>query len=317
MNSSKLTKKFAIISGPTATGKSSIAYEYALANNLHIINFDSLLFYHGLNIGTAKPSSEELNNVPHHLVDCSPLTEEYNAATFVKECLKLFETIDQRFLLVGGSGFYLKALLYGMYEDQSTDQVIKHKSDKIYSSHGILPFLEELKTIDPEAFNSLHENDHYRIRRAVEYFWQNKKPFSSNKKNFENQVPFFKNQNWDFIHLHFDIEKSQHFKQVKKRTRHMLQSGLVTEVETLLKATKDESLPKCLRSIGYKEVYEFLQSSTMSLAELEELINIHTRQLAKAQRTFFKFFKNKQTFNPLTDKVEIQSVLDSHLVYND
>jgi tRNA dimethylallyltransferase len=286
-----MKRKIIIITGATATGKTNLSIELAKIHNGSIVNFDSLLFYKELEIGTARPTLEEMSGVEHFLVGTDSISTPINAKQFAERAFQIIEQSpkNQPIFLVGGSGFYLQALLYGMYEDLSTPQSIKDKSDQLYNQKGIEPFIEILKTHDQENFKRLHSNDHYRIRRAVEYFWTTNKPFSEAKKNHEESLEKSRSvihKNWDCLFIYLDIPKDEHYEIIKKRTKKMFDLGLIDEVQNILNQGFSGK-EKPLESIGYKEVQLFLKGE-ITLEACEELIFISTRQLAKSQRTWFK-----------------------------
>jgi tRNA dimethylallyltransferase len=313
-------KKVYIISGPTATGKTKISI--ALAKQLEeltqrpiVINFDSLLFYKEISIGTAKPSPEEINIVKHELINFASIKNPVNASEFLKLAqATIKKSLDDGYIpiLVGGSGFYLRALLKGMYASQSVPDEIKNKISSIYQSEGINPFLEILKENDPASFSVLHENDHYRILRAIEHFWTTGKPISLEREKLEDKSPYDFTSNlivdWDICHLYLDIPKEDHWEIIQNRTQTMINNGLEDEVRGLLKSghTGEE---KPLKSIGYKEMFHYINSEDFSLTECAERISISTRQLAKAQRTWLKKVIGKEQFNPLTQEKEIMDYL--------
>jgi tRNA dimethylallyltransferase len=301
-------KNLLIISGPTCTGKSALAIQLAQILDSVIINFDSLLFYKELNVGTAKPNLEQRSLVPHEMIDICSLTHPLNAHEFCQRALPLLEKYLNRqksVILVGGSGFYLQALLYGMYHSPSTPPDILDQSNQLYQSEGIAPFYDLLKKIDPESFVRLHVNDHYRIRRAVEHFWAHQESFSEAKKNWESH------RQLRFPHFHFycDIEKKLHYQMIQQRTKSMIQNGLIEEVRNLLDQGYTGA-EKPLQSIGYKETVDFLQGRLKHLENLEEMINIHTRQLAKSQRTWFAT-KEKITIDPREGLKKVSHFLET------
>lgn len=302
--------KVIIISGPTASGKTKTSLELGLKLQGEIVNFDSLLFYKEINIGTAKPNSKELELIPHHLINIRSIQNPINASDFYHLAIPTINNLLKKnkvVFLVGGAGFYLQAILKGMFDSPTTPQDIILKSDNLYSSEGIEPFLKLLEKNDPESFKRYHSNDHYRIRRAVEHWWTHQIPLSSvrNLKDKENKE--LKNTNihgWDTYHIHLDIPKDLHFKIIQSRTHNMIKNGLLDEVRSLLNSGFSEDL-KPLQSIGYKEAVDFIKGNIQTISELEEKINISTRQLAKSQRTWFKKIKDKKSFNPLTDENEL------------
>lgn len=302
--------KVIVISGPTASGKTDLAVELALKFGGEVVNFDSLLLYREITIGTAKPTEEERRSVPHHLIDVRSIKDPMNAADYAREAFPVVEKLlseNKIVFLAGGSGFYLQALLKGMYDSPTTPSEITKKSDELYEKEGIQPFLELLKTNDLKSFDRYHENDHYRIRRAVEHWWTTGSPLSlaRKEKDAANEVldrPTI--HNWDVLHIYLDLPKEEHLKIIERRTDRMLSGGLIEEVQNLL-SQGFTGLEKPLQSIGYKETLDYIQGTFKSLAECRERIIISTRQLAKSQRTWFNRDHFKKRYHPLEERDEI------------
>lgn len=306
-------KDVIIVSGPTATGKTKTSIEIAKLKSYEVVNFDSLVFYHEITIGTAKPTQEEMQNIPHHLVGTHSITSPLNAADFQKEAVQIINDIHKRgvgVVLVGGSGFYLQTLLKGMYKGGSTPSEVTERSNKLYQESGIEPFRNILKESDIENFERYHENDHYRIRRAVEFFWTTGKPFSNERNKMDSYMGPAEKYNWDIKHIHLDIDKDVHFEIIQKRTRSMIELGLIEEVKSLIESDFSKEL-KPLQSIGYKETIDYIEGYFDSKEEYIERIDISTRQLAKAQRTWFKKM-NLKSFNPLKEFDSIIEYINSN-----
>ncbi|MFA5584489.1 MAG: tRNA (adenosine(37)-N6)-dimethylallyltransferase MiaA, partial [Bacteriovoracaceae bacterium] len=200
--------KVIVVSGPTACGKTKISIDLAIKFNAEVVNFDSLLLYKEISIGTAKPTSYEMNGVPHHMIDVATISDPLNASSYALNALPVINDIHRRgknVILTGGSGFYLQALLKGMYDSPTTPPHISQRSDELYQAEGIGPFLEILKIEDINSFKRYHENDHYRIRRAVEHFWTHGTPLSEirESKDQENQKLVDGNiHGWDLLHIY-------------------------------------------------------------------------------------------------------------------
>jgi tRNA dimethylallyltransferase len=303
--------KLIVISGPTASGKTRISIEIAKsAPDCVIVNFDSLLFYKEISIGTAKPTLEEQSGIPHYMVDIESISSPMNAAQFIKQAETLITDLmkkDKTVILVGGSAFYLRALLKGMYESPTTSDDIKEKLDLWYKNEGITPFIDYLKKHDPEALTYLHVNDHYRLQRAVEHFESTGTKISAQKNKLDELDPYdFSSivHPWDVLNIYLDLPKDQHFQIILERTKKMFEAGLMKEIEELSQAGFTLS-EKPLASIGYKEAIEFRQGLFKNQDECIERIAISTRQLAKSQRTFFNKIKPKESFNPIHDQAKI------------
>ncbi len=317
--------KVITIFGPTASGKTNISIKLAQhliakeSRNAEIINFDSLLFYRELNIGTAKPTLDERMGVKHHLIDIASAHHPINAADYVKFAKDKIEELHHNNIipiLVGGSGFYLRALIKGMYQSTTPDPIIKIKVDELFRDQGISGIREFLQQYDPKSLTQLHENDVYRNCRAVEFFLTTGQPISSARQEMEEKNPYDLSQNcqndWDCFHLYLDLPKEQHYPIIVKRAHEMLRQGLVNEVKELLNSGFS-GVEKPLQSIGYKETQEFLKKVITSESELIERISISTRQLAKSQRTWFKKISPKHDFSPLGDFSKIVEKIHLYL----
>lgn len=316
--------KLIIVSGPTASGKTktSIAIAQKIQNDLGqkaaVVNFDSLLFYKEISIGTAKPTKNEQAGIEHHMIDIESIKSPMNAAQFIKIGEKLILDLmkeNKVIILVGGSAFYLRALLKGMYESPTPSQEIKDKLDRWYKAEGIAPFIEYLKIHDPQSLVNLHSNDHYRLMRAVEHFEVTGNKISDQKKELDEQNPYDFSQiahPWDILHIYLDLPKDEHFQVITKRTEEMFAQGLMEEIEGLARAgfSLEE---KPLASIGYKEAIELRRGLFATEKECIERISISTRQLAKSQRTFFNKITPKESFNPLHDQGKIMDRVETFI----
>jgi tRNA dimethylallyltransferase len=302
--------KVIIVSGPTACGKTNLSIDLARKFGGEIVNFDSLLLYKEIEVGTAKPSIEERQLVPHHMIDVRSISSPMNAADYAREAFPIVENILQKNIpvyLVGGSGFYLQALLKGMFNSPTTPEDILKRSEELYSQQGISPFVEILKLYDPESFERYHINDHYRIRRAVEHWWTTGFPLSNARKekvdeNLKLSEPSI--HNWNILHLYLDFPKEDHLELIEKRTTKMIQDGLIDEVKSLLN-TGYSGHEKPLQSIGYKETIDYLGGAYKDIETYKNQIVISTRQLAKSQRTWFKRDPSRHAYHPLEERSKI------------
>ena len=316
--------KLIIISGPTASGKTKTSIDLAekIMNQLKIptaiVNFDSLLFYKELSIGTAKPTLDEQKGIPHFMIDIESICSPMNASDFIKICEnKITELLNKNIcvILVGGSAFYLRALLKGMYESTSPSKEIKNKYDQILKDKGIDAIVDYLQLHDPESLKNLHLNDHYRLSRAAIHFEMTGTKISEQKQNLDDLFPYDFNEivhPWKFIHFYLDLPKDEHFKIITSRTEKMFADGLMSEIQKL----QDDGFSldeKPLSSIGYKEAIELRNGQFPSEEACIERISISTRQLAKSQRTFFKRIIPKYDCNPLKDQDKIFSLVELFL----
>lgn len=318
------TKKTIIVSGPTGCGKTSTSIElgkFLKSKNVEsvIVNFDSLCFYKEISIGTAKPSLEEQAKHPHSLIDVASIAEDFNSSHFIQLAEEKISDLHQKGIipiLVGGSAFYLRALIKGMYETEAAPQEVKAKVEKILKENGTQGLIDELNDFDPKAMKSLHPNDEYRITRALEHCLTTGQKWSEQKRQKDESDPYdLQNKidkDWEMFHIYLNIQKEEHYPLIEKRAKTMVDSGLIEEVQNLLNNgfTGQE---KALGSIGYKEVVSWLKENKEDREALAEEIFIHTRQLAKSQRTFFNKIHPKNEYHPLLDQENIKEDLLSFL----
>lgn len=304
--------KLIIISGPTASGKTKTSIDLAekiigqLKIPTVIVNFDSLLFYKEISIGSAKPTLAEQKNIEHFMIDIESIKSPMNVANFIdigEQLIKKLFAQGKCVILVGGSAFYLRALLKGMYESVTPSKELKAKFEGL----EVEAIINYLQLNDPESLINLHPNDHYRLVRAALHFETTGTKISAQKKLLDKLSPYDFSEivhPWEILHLYLDLPKDQHFEIIKNRTEKMFNDGLMDEIEGLVQLgfSLEE---KGLRSVGYKEAIEWRNGHFASKEECIERIAISTRQLAKSQRTFFNKITPKSNFNPLTDQEKI------------
>lgn len=298
------------ITGPTASGKTSLAIDIALKLNLEIISSDSLLIYKYLNIGTAKPTKENLKKVKHHMIDIINPWEEYNASFYERDAKKIIENLKEKnknFIITGGTGLYLKALFNETFKAPPSDISFRNEIENKINNKEITLFnlYEELKKIDPETASKVHANDKYRIIRALEVYKLSGKTMSS----FRNEHGSKENK------LKYKIivlmpEKDILIKNIERRTYEMIEKGLIEEAKSLIKMGCDKSL-KPLKSIGYKEAFQYLNNE-ITKEELIDNIIKNTKALAKRQLTWFKKQQNTLWLDP--NNKETKEIIISEIV---
>lgn len=313
-----------IISGPTACMKTSTSIELALhlqrrfKKKAIIINFDSVLFYKNINIASAKPTIQEQQGIEHAMIDIAEIDQQMDASQFVQLASALIEKNIQNkviSILVGGSAFYLRALIKGMYSQVEITTEIIEKTQRDLQKYGLEKVRNFLQKNDFESYQRIHQNDQYRIMRAYQYFLQTGRPISEERERFEKNGPYDFSRcqfsHWKTLTFYLNIPKEQHYPLIIKRTQQMLKDGAIQEIKTLLRqgASGQEH---ALGSVGPKEIVEFLTSKSDDMKGLEEKIFISTRQLAKSQRTFFKKIAPKIEINPLKDLKILYEHIDTH-----
>lgn len=276
-------KPLIIIAGPTAVGKSSISIELAKMIKGEIISADSMQVYKDLDIGTAKITKEEMQNIPHHMIDILDLGEEFSVSLFKK----LFDNIVQEIykrdhipILVGGTGFYIQAALYGIdFSDNSYDISYRKELEKDIKEGKIDELYEELKKVDLEYSKIIHKNNHVKLIRALEYYHCTRTPLS--KHNEEE-----KKKESRFNHLFTVItdDRNALYERINKRVDKMIDDGLLSEVKRTV--FKNKSSPS-LKGIGYHELIPFPTNDT-ELNEAIEKIKLNSRHYAKRQLTWFR-----------------------------
>ncbi|MBN1818229.1 MAG: tRNA (adenosine(37)-N6)-dimethylallyltransferase MiaA [Sedimentisphaerales bacterium] len=295
-----------LILGVTASGKGALAFELAQRCNGEIISIDSMKVYRRMDIGTAKPSQERRRVVPYHLIDVVEPSEAFSVDPFLhltRQAIEQIRSCGKPVIAVGGTAMYIKALLYGLFEGPGGDETIRNQLQDRIARQGPQALHTELAQIDPNAAQHIHPNDARRIVRALEVHELTGKPISSFQKQWQGQ----EKHPWTVIGLRRD--KSQESRRINQRVKRMIEQGLVKEVHSLL--SEDKPLSSQARAaIGYAEIIEHLQGK-MDLADTIEQIKINTRKLAKAQRTWFKTFRDvhwidiaeEDTLQTVTDRV--------------
>ena len=276
--------KVIVVGGPTASGKSDLAVRLAKKYGGEVISADALLVYKGLNIGTAKPTKEEMQDIPHHLIDVVEPTQNFSVSDYERLALPVLEDILSRgktAIICGGTGFYIKSLLFkSQFGNTPQNQEIREKYKKIAQEKGNTYLHNLLKACDKESAERLHENDTKRVIRALEIF-----ELTGKKKSEQQDKEIAR---YPYTAYAVDFPRETLYERINRRVDVMFELGLLDEVKGLISLGIDENC-QCMQAIGYKEVYEGLQTGA-SVAQMKELIQKNTRNYAKRQITFFKKF---------------------------
>ncbi len=285
------------IVGCTASGKAGLGRELAKQIGGEIIIIDSMKVYRRMDIGTAKPSLQARQEIPHHLIDAVEPSEEFSVARYVELADRAIEDIakrDKSILVVGGTPLYIKGLTEGLFEGPGADDELRTKLHDEAEREGTHALFERLQRVDPRATQRIHPNDLRRIVRALEVFELTGRPISELQTQWN--APTLK-YNCTFIGLRREREDQSH--RCNDRVRRMLEEGLVDEVRQLLAEPKPLS-ETARKALGYAEIIDHL-AGRMTLAEAAEMIKINTRRLVKAQRTWFKRFREIEWIDLDTD----------------
>ncbi|OFZ21640.1 MAG: tRNA (adenosine(37)-N6)-dimethylallyltransferase MiaA [Bdellovibrionales bacterium GWB1_55_8] len=278
--------KIPILTGTTASGKTAIAIELARDHgDIEIVNADSMLVYRGMDVGTAKPSAQELRDIPHHLVDIRNPDEPYTAGDFFREATAAIREIQARGkkpFVVGGTGFYLKALLYGMWSAPPADPGFRARLENLSNEQ----LFSDLSRSDPVSAAKIGQNDRYRLVRALEILHLSGQT-TSELRSATKPIP-----NPDFEFFWVDRDTPELHSRIHERTAQMLRNGLIDEVSKILKSTPEA---RSLGAVGYAQVRDFLKGNKPKgrkikegMAGVQDEIELATRQLVKRQRTWFK-----------------------------
>ena len=274
-----------IVLGPTAVGKSSLGIILANKLNGEIVSLDSMQIYKGMDIGTAKPSPDELSAVPHHLIDCIPLSETSDVASFIAKAKKIEKEIcsrDALSIFVGGTAMYIKALVDGLFKGPKSSPELREELIAIADEKGS-EFLHHklLSPIDPVTAKKIHPNDLFRIVRAIEVYKLTGKPISELQTQWET-----KNESTEYRLIGLTMPRDLLYKRIEDRVDKMIDEGLVEEVKKL-KSLGIENNNTAAQAIGYKELLAHLNGE-YSLDRAIELIKRNTRRFAKHQLTWFR-----------------------------
>lgn len=277
-----------VIAGPTASGKTKMSIELAKKINGEIISADSMQIYKEMNIGTAKPTEEEMSGIKHYMLDVVFPSESFSVAKYKKaayECVEEILNKGKTPIIVGGTGLYIDALIYGIeYPDIEIDYDYREKLENIILEKGLEHLYNEAYKIDKEAAEKISKNDKKRIMRILEIYKETGKTKTEMEiLSRQKEVPY------NFKVYCIDMEREILYDRINKRVDIMLEQGLISEVESILKKYKE--FPTAMQGLGYKEVKEYLDEN-ISEEDMIEKLKMETRRYAKRQLTWFR--KNKE-----------------------
>ncbi len=265
--------KIIVITGPTGIGKTKLSIELAKRLNGEIINADAMQVYRNLNIGTAKITEEEKDNIPHHLFDIKDVNEEYTIYHYQKDCRKKIEEIRKKNktpIIVGGSTLYIKSALY---DYELLENKIDHKK---YDNLSDEELYKKLISIDKKAENNIDKNNRRRVLNAICYYEKNNKSITDN--HTEKLL-------YDVLFIGLTTNREELYQIINKRVDKMIEEGLINEVKSFF--DKNILTKPILNGIGYKEIIEYLKKNYSKEKAIEE-IKKNSRHYAKRQYTFLK-----------------------------
>ena len=279
LNTEKEKPLLIVLAGPTAVGKTKLSIELAKNKNSSIFSSDSRQFYREMSIGTAKPSLDELNEVPHYFINNKSIEEAYSAGDYEKEIINQLEDYfkDKKIaFLVGGSGMYIDAVCKGL-DNLPKDLAVRNRLNLELKENGIEYLQENLKILDPKQYGIMDLSNSQRLIRALEVCRITSKPYSS-LLTATKKIRSFK-----MIKFLLHIDKNQLELNIEKRVDQMVKNGLFNEVENL----RDKKNLNALNTVGYKEIFNFFNGN-YTKEEAINLIKRNTKKYAKRQMTWFK-----------------------------
>lgn len=276
--------------GPTAVGKTAFSIGLAKALQTEIISADSRQLYRQLNIGTAKPSPEELAEVPHHFIDMLAPDTEYSAGQFERDALQLTARLFRQYstiVVAGGSGLYVQALVRGMDQMPLVPQGVRDKLNKELVERGLAALQMELKAADPAYWSAVDQNNPVRIIRALEVYRATGKPYSKFRVQQYPERPF------NVLKIGLERPREELYARIDQRMDDMIREGLFEEAERLYPYRQLNAL----QTVGYQEIFYYLEGA-YSREEAIRLLKRNSRHYAKRQLTWFKKDPDFYWFHP-------------------
>lgn len=287
--------KTLVVCGATASGKTGFAVDMSERLGGEVVSADCMLVYKGLNIGTAKPTPEEMRGIAHHMIDVAEPSQNYSVSDYEKGAEAVFSSLNARNIpavVCGGTGFYIQSILFSRgLGGVPADEDIRREYEQIAEERGREYLHAMLREVDEESAEKLHPNDVKRVVRALEIY-----RLTGVKKSAQNDgfVP-----KRDYLAVAFDYPRAELYSRIERRMEVMLRQGLVDEVAGLYRSGIDETF-QSMQGIGYKEVLLYLKNS-ISYSTMSDMIKQNTRNYAKRQITFFKKLPNLKWLDPNVD----------------
>jgi len=286
----KTNKYLIVIAGPTAIGKTALGVRLAKTFGTAVLSADSRQFFREMSIGTAKPSAEEMQGIPHYFIGSHSVSEPYNVGMYETEAIallkKLFSEQDV-VIMVGGSGLYIDAVCKGFDELPEADEAIRKQIDELLEQEGIEALQEKLKQLDPVYYAQVDLKNPQRLSRALEVCMSSGKPYSTLR---EGKI---KTRDFNCIKIGLDTGRELLYERINSRVDNMMQEGLLEEVRSLIPF----KTANALQTVGYKELFDHLEGKT-DLRSAIELVKQNTRKFAKRQLTWFRRDAEMKWFQP-------------------
>lgn len=294
-----------VICGPTASGKTALSIELAKKIDGEIISADSMQIYKDMDIGTAKPTQEEMEGIKHYLIDCISPSQRYSVADFSNDATLAIKEIlakGKTPIIVGGTGLYIDSLIYGItYNETKVDLDYRATLDKISEEKGLEYLYNEAKRIDKKAMEKISQNDRKRIYRVLEIYK------STGKTKTQLEIESRKQGvNYNYKVFAINMDRQALYERINKRVDIMIQKGLINEVKNLIQ--KYEEIPTAMQGLGYKEVVEYFEQKC-SIEDMIQKIKMESRRYAKRQITWFKRNKSIKWLDALEGNKENVNII--------
>lgn len=302
-------KKIILIGGPTGVGKTALSIKLAQLFGGEIISCDSIAIYKHLNIGSAKPDEEEQKQAVHHMINILEPTENYSVSEYRDTAKTIIDNLHSNGklpIIVGGTGLYMKSLLFPMHLGASEkSEEIREKYKLIAEEKGGEELLKMLREIDPKSAEKLHAKDTLRIIRALEIY----ELTGTKKSEMQNEL----SSDYDYFLIFLNDERAKLYERINARVEKMFNLGLEEEVKNLVENYGLTKENQSMQGIGYKEFFQYFENK-ISKEELVEKIRLNSRHYAKRQITWFKAMPDVREFNcHNTDEIieEIKNFLNN------
>ncbi len=312
-----ILSKVLCIVGPTACGKTALSVALAKRLSGEIVSADAVAVYRGMDIGSAKPTEQERQGIPHHMIDCVDVTDDrFTVSAFREQARYAIDDILKRQktpIVVGGSGLYLDSVFSDMRFSAPSDSGIRASIEKEYDDDPIALF-ESLRRADPVTANRLHLNDKKRVVRAVEVMRITGQPFSALNRSFETAQ--HSDDTYNVVRIGLNMDRSVLYERIDQRVDQMLEQGLLQEAFSFFDRGLTPDNCRAMQSIGYAQLYD-VYTGRETLEHAIERIKLDTRHFAKRQLTWFKrnpetkwFDPTKQTMDELV--LQITELIHEH-----
>lgn len=296
-------KTLLIVAGPTAVGKTDLCINLAKKFNTSIISADSRQFYKEINIGTAKPSKEQLAEVPHYFINTLSIHQDYDVGKFEKEVLELLDSLflsNDLVIATGGSGLYLDAITKGFDTMPPVDKSVRESLNELFQKEGLMALQDKLRVLDPAYYDTVDIHNPRRLIRALEVCLSTGQPYSSFRKRNESPRPF------RILKIALERDRDELYDRIDQRMDLMIAEGLFEEARTLYPYRSHNAL----QTVGYKEIFAHLDGE-YDQEEAIRLLKRNSRRYAKRQMTWFRKDEQYQWFHPSQFQEIIAFVVNS------